>query len=910
MIPTYSGLEPLRIFKESNFVNIGERTNVTGSAAFRKLIKNGNYDEAVSVARQQVENGAQIIDVNMDEGLIDGVQAMTKFLNLIAAEPDIARVPVMVDSSKFSVIEAGLKCLQGKGIANSISLKEGEEEFLRQAKIIRRLGAAAVVMCFDEQGQADNYERRIQIAQRAYDLLTQKAGYPPHDIIIDPNILTVATGMSEHDRYAIDYIEAVRWIKQHLPGALVSGGVSNVSFSFRGNEPVREAIHTAFLFHAIQAGMDMGIVNAGQIGVYDDIPKDLLEHVEDVLLARRPDATERMVTFAEQFKGAPSAEVVAAQAAWREGTVEERLKHALVHGNTEFIEADTEEARVKYHEPVLVIEGPLMAGMTVVGDLFGAGKMFLPQVVKSARVMKRAVAYLEPFLEAKKQEKAAASPQPLSQGEGLSTLGTRQEGAKKVLLATVKGDVHDIGKNIVGVILACNGWQVIDLGVMVQSATILKTAREMQVDIIGLSGLITPSLDEMVHVAKEMEREGFETPLLIGGATTSRVHTAVRIAPHYSKPVVHVIDASRSVNVVSNLLSDNERTRYESELKDEYARVRTQYEGNQREKEYVPLAEARQKKFTIDWNAEHPIAPKSTGVFTFRNFPLDQLVPYIDWTPFFMAWELAGKFPRILTDEVVGVEATRLYNDARAMLDRIVKEQWLQAHGVAAIWPANTVDDDDIELYTDASRNKVVGRFQTMRQQSKKAPGVPYIALADFIAPKGTPDYVGGFAVTTGHGVDERVKRFEDKQDDYSAILLKALADRLAEAFAEKLHETIRKEIWGYAEKEALDNDALIKEAYDGIRPAPGYPACPDHTEKPELFRLLDATKHTGITLTEGLAMYPTAAVSGFYFAHPKSKYFGVGRLGRDQVQDMAGRKGESTEWMERWLGSNLGYEP
>ena len=903
-IPTYSGLEPLRIFPGSNFVNIGERTNVTGSAAFRKLIKNGNYDEAVSVARQQVENGAQVIDVNLDEGMIDGVEAMRKFINLIAAEPDIARVPVMVDSSKFSVIEAGLKCLQGKGIANSISLKEGEVEFLRQAKIIRRLGAATVVMCFDEQGQADNFERRIQIAQRVYDLLTKKAGFAPHDIIIDANILTVATGMSEHDRYAIDFIEGVRWIKQNLPGALTSGGVSNVSFSFRGNEPVREAIHTAFLYHAIKAGLDMGIVNAGQIGVYDDIPKDLLEHVEDVLLARRPDATERMVAFAEQFKGAPSAEAVAAQAAWREGSVEERLKHALVHGVTEFIEQDTEEARVKYVDPVLVIEGPLMAGMNVVGDLFGSGKMFLPQVVKSARVMKRAVAYLEPFLEEKKK---SPSPQPLSEGEGLPLTGTRQEGAKKVLLATVKGDVHDIGKNIVGVILACNGWQVIDLGVMVQSATILKTAREMQVDIIGLSGLITPSLDEMVHVAKEMEREGFETPLLIGGATTSRVHTAVKIAPHYSKPVVHVIDASRSVPVVSNLLSDNERARFEVDIRAEYDKVRTQYEGSQREKEYVPIAEARAKKFSIDFAAEPPVAPKSTGVFSYRNFPLKELVPYIDWTPFFMAWELAGRFPKILTDDVVGVEATRLYNDAQRMLDRIVKEQWLQAHGVAAIWPANAVNDDDIELYGDRERTKVIGAVRTMRQQSKKAPGVPYIALADFIAPAGTPDFLGGFAVSGGHGVDERVKRFEAAHDDYGAILLKALADRLAEAFAEKLHEVVRQELWGY-ETVRLSNEQLIKEEYQGIRPAPGYPACPDHTEKPELFRLLDATKHTGITLTEGLAMSPAAAVSGWYFTHPRSKYFGVGRVAKDQVEDLARRKGESTEWMERWLGSNLGY--
>ncbi len=891
-IPTYSGLEPLRIFKGANFVNIGERTNVTGSAAFRKLIKNGNYDEAVSVARQQVENGAQVIDVNLDEGMIDGVQAMTKFLNLLAAEPDIARVPVMVDSSKFSVVEAGLKCLQGKGIANSISLKEGEAEFLRQAKIIRRLGAATVVMCFDEQGQADNFERRIQIAQRSYDLLTQKAGFAPHDIIIDANILTVATGMAEHDRYAIDFIEGVRWIKQNLPGALTSGGVSNVSFSFRGNEPVREAIHTAFLYHAIKAGLDMGIVNAGQIGVYDDIPKDLLEHVEDVLLARRPDATERMVSFAEQFKGAPSAEVIAAQAAWREGTVEERLKHALVHGVTDFIEQDTEEARVKYVDPVIVIESPLMAGMSVVGDLFGAGKMFLPQVVKSARVMKRAVAYLEPFLEEKKAGQV---------------IGSMKSDAKKVLLATVKGDVHDIGKNIVGVILACNGWQVIDLGVMVQSAIILKTAREMKEVIIGLSGLITPSLDEMVHVAKEMEREGFETPLLIGGATTSRVHTAVKIAPHYSKPVVHVIDASRSVPVVSNLLSDNERARFEVDVRAEYDKVRTQYEGHQREKEYVPLEEARSKKFAIDFAAEPPVVPKSTGVFQYRNYPLSELVPYIDWTPFFMSWELAGKFPRILEDEVVGQQATQLYADAQKMLDRIIKEQWIQAHGVAGIWPANTIAHDDIEVYGDASRSKVVGRFHIMRQQSKKAPGVPYIALSDFIAPHGTPDFVGGFAVTAGHGVDERVKRFEAAGDDYSAILLKALADRLAEAFAEKLHEIVREELWGY-ETSPFTNEQLIKEEYQGIRPAPGYPACPDHTEKPELFRLLDATKHTGIILTEGLAMWPAAAVSGLYLAHPRSKYFGIGRVAKDQIESLAQRKGESTEWMERWLGSNLAY--
>ena len=894
-IPTYSGLEPLRIFQGSNFVNIGERTNVTGSAAFRKLIKEGKYDEAVSVARQQVENGAQVIDVNMDEGLIDGVAAMRKLLNLIAAEPDIARVPVMVDSSKFSVIEAGLKCLQGKGIANSISLKEGEKEFLRQARIVKRLGAAAVVMCFDEQGQADNFERRIAIAERAYRLLIEQAHFAPHDIIIDPNILTVATGMSEHDHYAVDFIRAVSWIKKHLPGALTSGGVSNVSFSFRGNEPVREAIHTAFLYHAIKAGLDMGIVNAGQIGVYDDIPKDLLEHVEDVLLARRPDATERMVVFAERYKGAPSAEVVAQRAAWREGSVEERLKHALVHGITEYIDADTEEARAHLQDPVKVIEGPLMAGMNVVGDLFGAGKMFLPQVVKSARVMKKAVAYLEPFLLEKKKSL------PIAQ---------QSTGAKKILMATVKGDVHDIGKNIVGVILACNGWEVIDMGVMVQCEKILAAAKENNVDIIGLSGLITPSLDEMVHVAKEMEREKFTLPLLIGGATTSRVHTAVRIAQHYSQPVVHVIDASRSVPVVSSLLSDTDRGAFAAKLKDEYAHVRAQYEGHERTKEYVPIAEARVKRFAIDFGNEPPVQPKRIGVFPYRNFPLAELVPYIDWTPFFQAWELAGRYPKILTDPVVGKEATQLYEDAQRMLKQLVAEKWLQAHGVAAIWPANAVEDD-MEVYADDKRSTTIGRFHGMRAQSKKAQGVAYNCLNDFLAPKetGLIDHLGGFAVTTGHGIDAHVKRFEAAHDDYSAIMLKALADRLAEAFAEKLHEVVRQELWGYETPSTFTNDQLIKEEYQGIRPAPGYPACPDHTEKPELFRLLDATRHTGIELTESLAMHPAAAVSGWYFAHPKSKYFGVGRIAKDQVEDLSRRKGITIAQVERWLGSNLGYE-
>ncbi len=908
-IPTYSGLEPLRIFPGSNFINIGERTNVTGSAQFRRLIKDGNYAEAVRVARQQVENGAQMIDVNLDEGLIDGVQAMRTFLNLIAAEPDIARVPVMVDSSKFAVIETGLKCLQGKGIANSISLKEGEEEFLRHARIVKRLGAAVVVMCFDEQGQADSYERRIQIAQRVYDLLTQKIGFAAHDIIIDPNILTVATGMAEHARYAIDYIAAVKWIKQHLPGVLVSGGVSNISFSFRGNEPVREAMHTAFLYHAIQAGMDMGIVNAGQIGVYDKIPKELLEHVEDVLFDRRPDATERLVTLAESFRG-DGKQAKMQDLAWRKEPVNDRLRHALVQGITDFIEEDTEESRQELKDPVKVIEGPLMAGMTVVGDLFGSGKMFLPQVVKSARVMKKAVAYLEPFLEEYKKNNPAEA-EVVKDSFGVPVQTTRDGGPKKVLLATVKGDVHDIGKNIVGVILACNGWQVIDLGVMVHSATILKTAREMKVDVIGLSGLITPSLDEMANVAKDMEREGFELPLLIGGATTSRVHTAVRIAPHYSKPVVHIIDASRCVPAVSELLSPATHDAYVKRIAEEYETVREHYANSQREKEIIPIAEAREKHFAIDWAAEPPVAPRSTGLFTFRNFPLADLLPYLDWTPFFQAWELAGKYPKILTDPVVGKEASKLHADAVKLLDRIIKERWFTAHGVVGIWPANAVGDD-IEVYKDEKRAEVIGTFRTLRQQSKKAPGVPYTGNADFIAPKGSgiADWIGAFAVTTGHGVEEKAKELEAAGDDYSAILCKALGDRLAEAFAEKMHETVRKELWGYAHSEALSNEELIREKYDGVRPAAGYPACPDHTEKPEIFRLLDATQHTGIELTEGLAMYPTAAVSGWYFAHPRSKYFGVGRVGKDQIGDLARRKGKTREWMERWLGSNLGYDP
>ena len=885
-----SGLEPLVVREETNFLNIGERTNVTGSKRFARLIKEGDYEEALSVARQQVESGAQLVDVNMDEGMLDSEAAMTTFLNLIASEPDISRVPLVIDSSKWSVIEAGLKCAQGKSVVNSISLKEGEDAFREQARLCRRYGAAVIVMAFDEDGQADSLQRRKKICRRAYDILVDEIGFPPQDIIFDPNIFAIATGIDEHRGYAIDFIEATRWIKENLPHAKVSGGVSNISFSFRGNNRVREAMHTAFLYHAIRAGMDMGIVNAGQIEVYDEIDKDLLERIEDVLFDRRDDATERLVDFAEGLKdeGGIKQEKTLA---WREADVEERLKHALVKGIVDFIEDDTEEARQKYAAPLDVIEGPLMDGMNVVGDLFGSGKMFLPQVVKSARVMKKSVAYLTPFIE---EEKARMQD-------------TRQQA--KVLLATVKGDVHDIGKNIVGVVLACNNYEVIDLGVMVSAQKILDEAKQQQVDVVGLSGLITPSLDEMVHVAKEMERRGFTQPLLIGGATTSRVHTAVKVAPGYSGPTVHVLDASRSVSVVSQLVSDENRDRFVEGIAQEYADVRDQHAGRTSKKTYLSLEEARANRFTCDW-ADVPVTkPNNLGVHTLEDVDLEKIRPFIDWSPFFIAWQLKGKFPRIFDDADVGAEAQKLYDDANAMLDQMIEEKWLTANGVYGLFPANSVGDD-LELYTNDSRTDVRMVLHQLRQQSKKTPGKPNRALSDFVAPKesGVVDYVGAFAVTTGLGIGEHVAAFEREHDDYRAILLKSLADRLAEAFAEWLHAYVRREAWGYTPGEALDNDALIKESYRGIRPAPGYPACPDHTEKPLLWDLMDVEAQTGISLTESLAMYPASSVCGLYFAHPEAAYFNVGQIGRDQVADYAVRKGMDVCEVERWLGSRLSY--
>jgi 5-methyltetrahydrofolate--homocysteine methyltransferase len=888
-----SGLEPLTITPETNFINVGERTNITGSPKFAKLILSGDYEGALSVARQQVEGGAQIIDVNMDEGMLDSEAAMVKFLHLIMSEPDIAKLPIMIDSSKWSVIEAGLKCLQGKAIVNSISLKEGEEKFIEQARKVKMYGASVIVMAFDENGQADSYQRRIEVCGRSYRILTEKVGFPPQDIIFDPNILTVATGLEEHNNYAVDFIEATRWIKQNLPYAKVSGGVSNISFSFRGNNVVREAMHSAFLYHAIRAGLDMGIVNAGMLQVYDQIPPDLLELVEDVLLNRRSDATERLITYAETVKK-DGKTVVKEDDAWRKLPVEERLSHALVKGITDYIDQDAEEARQKYTRGLRVIEGPLMDGMNIVGDLFGSGKMFLPQVVKSARVMKKAVAYLMPFMEDEKLE-----------GETPSKAG-------KILMATVKGDVHDIGKNIVGVVLGCNNFEVIDLGVMVSCEKILQVAKEQNVDAIGLSGLITPSLDEMVHVAKEMEREGFKIPLLIGGATTSRVHTAVKIAPSYSGATVHINDASRCVGAVSNLLSENKEA-YLHEIRNDYEKVREHNRNAQAAGKFISLSESRGNKLRINWSngaAKHIIKPAFTGNRVFSDFPIGELVPYIDWSPFFHAWELRGVYPRILQDEVVGEEATRLFGDAQKMLQSIIEGKWLTARGVVGIYPANSVNDDDIEVYTDESRSQVLTTFRTLRQQTKKPEGQANMALADFIAPKesGLKDYIGGFAVTTGLGIEEHLERFRREHDDYSDILLKALADRLAEAFAEKLHEIVRKELWGYAREERFSNEQLIKEEYTGIRPAPGYPACPDHTEKTVLFGLLEAEKNTGIILTESMAMYPTAAVSGLYFAHPESRYFGLGKINREQVTDYAQRKGISTEAAEKWLAPNLNY--
>ncbi|WP_374471328.1 methionine synthase [Phenylobacterium sp.] len=877
------------------FVNVGERTNVTGSAKFRKLVAEGNYPEALSVARQQVEAGAQVIDVNMDEGLLDSVAAMRTFLNLVAAEPDIARVPVMIDSSKWEVIEAGLQCVQGKAIVNSISLKEGEAKFVEQAKQCLRYGAAVVVMAFDEVGQADTQDRKFEICERAYRILTRKVGFPPEDIIFDPNIFAVATGIEEHDNYAVDFIEATRRIKAGLPHARVSGGVSNVSFSFRGNEPVRRAIHSVFLYHAIAAGMDMGIVNAGDLPVYDDIDPELREAVEDVILNRkRADGrspTEVLVDLAPKYKG-QKGEAKGPSLEWRDAPVAERLKHALVHGVTEFIEQDTEEARQQAERPLHVIEGPLMDGMNVVGDLFGAGKMFLPQVVKSARVMKQAVAYLLPFMEAEKE-------------------GKPRESAGKILMATVKGDVHDIGKNIVGVVLQCNNYEVIDLGVMVPADRILDEAVAHEVDMIGLSGLITPSLDEMVFVAGEMERRGFDIPLLIGGATTSKTHTAVKIAPQYKAgSTTYVLDASRAVGVVSNLLSSTERDRFLAETAADYQKVREQYARGQGNRARATLAEARDNAFTPDWSAYDPPKPSFLGVRTFAPFDLNELRRHIDWTPFFASWELVGRYPQILEDDVVGKAATDLFEDAQRMLDRIIQEGLLEARGVVGFWPANA-DGDDVVLYADEGRTAELARLHTLRQQMLKSGGQANVALADFVAPAGTKaDYVGGFAVTAGIGELERAAEFKAAGDDYSAILFTALADRLAEAFAEALHRKVRTELWGYAPDEPFDIDTLIAEQYRGIRPAPGYPAQPDHTEKATLFALLQATPQIGLELTESFAMTPPAAVSGLYFAHPEAHYFGVGRIERDQVEDYARRKGWDVKTAERWLAPILNYEP
>ncbi len=899
-----SGLEPFTIDEDSLFVNVGERTNVTGSKAFARMILNEQYEEALAVARQQVENGAQVIDVNMDEAMLDSVAAMTRFLNLIASEPDIARVPIMIDSSKWSVIEAGLKCVQGKAIVNSISLKEGEPEFLRQANLCRRYGAAVIVMAFDETGQADTFARKTEICARAYKLLVEQVGFAPEDIIFDPNIFAIATGIDEHNNYAVDFIEATRWIRQNLPHAKVSGGVSNVSFSFRGNDPAREAIHTVFLYHAIRAGMSMGIVNAGMIGVYDDLPAELRERVEDVVLNRRDDATERMIEIAATLKAGDKKEEQ--NLAWRDAPVEKRLAHALVLGITQWIVDDTEEARqqvaARGGRPIHVIEGPLMDGMNIVGDLFGQGKMFLPQVVKSARVMKQAVAHLVPFIEEEKAEEERRT------GQAAKPKG-------KIVIATVKGDVHDIGKNIVSVVLQCNNFEVVNMGVMVPCAEILAKAKEENADIIGLSGLITPSLEEMAYVAKEMQRDPWfrerKIPLLIGGATTSRAHTAVKIAPNYEGPVVYVPDASRSVSVAQSLLTDDTRERYVADIALDYERIRTQHAG----KKALPmltLADARRNKTHLKFDGEFaPVRPKFIGRRHFRNVDLAQLANYIDWGPFFQTWDLAGAFPAILTDPVVGESASNVYREGQALLKKLIDGRWLTANGVIAILPANSVNDDDIEIYTDESKSEVAFTYYGLRQQTEKPviDGVarPNQCLADFIAPKssGITDYIGMFAVTAGLGIEKHEKRFEDAGDDYSSIMLKALADRLAEAFAEYLHERVRKDLWGYAATESLSNEQLIGEQYRGIRPAPGYPACPEHTVKADVFRILEA-QDIGMSLTESYAMYPGASVSGFYFAHPASKYFTVGKIGEDQLQDMAARRGESIEQLQRWLAPNL----
>jgi 5-methyltetrahydrofolate--homocysteine methyltransferase len=883
-----SGLEAMTIGPDSLFVNVGERTNVTGSAAFKRLIVAGDYEAALDVARQQVENGAQVIDINMDEGMLESKDAMVRFLMLLAAEPDIAKVPIMLDSSKWEILEAGLKCIQGKGIVNSISLKEGEAKFIEHAKLVRRYGAAVIVMAFDEAGQADTKARKVEICTRAYRILTEQLGFPPEDIIFDPNIFAIATGIDEHNNYGMDFIEATREIKETLPHALISGGVSNVSFSFRGNSPVREAIHAVFLYHAIQAGMDMGIVNAGQLAIYEDIPAELRDAVEDVVLNLHPGATEKLLEMAERYRGDGSTGAAKPEELeWRSWPVNKRLEHALVKGIADFIDEDTEQARLEAEKPLHVIEGPLMDGMNVVGDLFGAGKMFLPQVVKSARVMKKAVAYLMPFMEAKEA-------------------GERQSNGK-ILMATVKGDVHDIGKNIVGVVLQCNNYEVIDLGVMVPAETILQTARKENVDIIGLSGLITPSLDEMVHLAKEMQRQGFTIPLLIGGATTSRAHTAVKIEPNYEGATVYVPDASRGVGVASSLLSADLQADYMNSVRSEYREVRERHKGKEAKTPQHPLAEARRNKAA--WNGHVPVKPSFLGVQVIDRFPLETLVWYIDWSPFFQTWELAGRYPKILDDSVVGTEARKLFDDAQVMLHKIISEEWLTARAIIGFFPANS-DGDDVIVYEDESRSTIRDVLHHLRQQNVKAPGRPNYCLSDFIAPKGQgiADYIGAFAVTTGIGIEAKLAEFERDHDDYSAIMLKALADRLAEALAEYMHQAARTDYWGYAKDEKLNSEQLIEEAYQGIRPAPGYPACPDHTEKAKLFELLNVTENTGITLTESYAMYPTAAVSGWYFAHPEAQYFNVGKISKDQLQDYAKRKGIAEEVAARWLSAHLNH--
>ena len=888
-----SGLEPLNIGADSLFVNVGERTNVTGSARFKKLILEEDYDTALEVAREQVENGAQIIDINMDEAMLDGEKAMKTFLNLVAADPDISRVPIMLDSSKWSIIETGLKCIQGKGVVNSISLKEGEEQFVEHARLIKKYGAAVIVMAFDEQGQAETIERKVEICKRSYQILAEEIGLDPADIIFDPNIFAVATGIEEHNNYAVNFIEATRIIKNTLPNAKVSGGVSNVSFSFRGNNPVREAIHAVFLYHAIKAGMDMGIVNAGQLAVYEEIPEELREHVEDVILNRRDDSTDRLLAIADNYRGDGSVQSREKDTAWREEPVARRLAHALVKGIDQYVVEDTEEARQSFERPIQVIEGPLMDGMNIVGDLFGEGKMFLPQVVKSARVMKKAVAHLIPYIEAEKSKGASGSN-------------------GKVIMATVKGDVHDIGKNIVGVVLQCNNFEVVDLGVMVSANTILETAQKENADIIGLSGLITPSLEEMAHVAKEMQRQGFSIPLLIGGATTSRAHTAVKIEPNYENPVVWVNDASRAVGVAQNLVSEDKKAAFVDSIKQEYVEVRESHASRRSKTSWLSYKKANENKFHFDWEHYVPPIPNRYGVHVLEDYPLKNIRHYIDWTPFFHTWEIKGSYPKVLNDPHKGKEAQKLFNDAQAMLDKVIEEKWLTARAVIGLFAANSVSDNDIEVYADEKREQVLTTLHHLRQQQEKADNKPNYCLADFVAPKDTGliDAIGAFVVTAGIGIEEHVARFEAQHDDYNAIMLKALADRLAEAFAELMHEKVRKEYWAYAESEALDNDDLIREQYRGIRPAPGYPACPDHTEKTLLWQLLDVEKNTGIRLTDSFAMYPAASVSGFYFSHPESRYFAVGKINKDQVVAYAERKGMSLQDAERWLAPNLGYDP